>query len=167
MQARLAGGIRIRQVRSRVAPCQIPGALKQVYGKVQECSSPYSSDTRERSPIVDDLTPLQNFTLPFQYQDYGQLNTSSWYWQVSLELLASLEFMLLFCGCGILLESISRPLSWGFRLDSTADKHTSFVLASRLMKLYAWKTGGDFERFTTKVHTTDALTSQKLSLYTA
>jgi hypothetical protein len=116
---------------------------------------------------VDDITPLQNFTLPFQYQDYGQLNTSSWYWQVSLELLASLEFMLLFCGCRVLLESLSRALSWGCRLDSTADKHTSFVLVFQLMKLYAWKTGGDFERFTAKVHTTDALTSQKLSLYTA
>ncbi|GAQ87018.1 hypothetical protein KFL_003260010, partial [Klebsormidium nitens] len=80
-QARLAGGIRLRQVRSRDVPCQIPGSLKQVYGQIQQCTSPYSSSNRDHDPVLADLAPPQNFTLPLLYQDYGALNTSSWYWQ--------------------------------------------------------------------------------------
>ncbi|CAG9461774.1 unnamed protein product [Pedinophyceae sp. YPF-701] len=87
-RSRQVGAMRIRQVRTNLTLCEdLPSRLKTLNtgndAEVQQtrCMEPYSGGNQLREPIwangTAELIELQDFTLPFNWQDTDQLNTSN------------------------------------------------------------------------------------------
>ncbi|UPR03093.1 polycystin cation channel protein [Chloropicon primus] len=82
-RGRILSAPRLRQVRSKLANCEVPSYLKEVYNQEIFCAQDYSSDTKETIPIhipgSNAYIGLQNFTRPFEYQSIDKLNTTKLY----------------------------------------------------------------------------------------
>lgn len=82
-RGRILSAIRLRQARNKQTSCDIPGYLKEVYGKEVLCLQDYSASNRDKSPIKTvgsaAYIDLGNFTRPFLYQNYDALNSTRLY----------------------------------------------------------------------------------------
>ena len=82
-RGRILSAPRLRQVRNKLARCDIPSYLKEVYNQEVYCAQDYSSDNKETLPVhipnSNAYKALKNFTKPFEYQTIDELNTTKLY----------------------------------------------------------------------------------------